>query len=189
MLGNKPNSREKIMSADKELHKQTSEKETRMVAIGGLVDFRERVTLLINELCTDTNVKNMNAIVEKLMSLQNHLKEAISYLRSPETKIPTQIISEEQKKDNTKILHPSENFLVRLRCSQFEDFVRKAYQSSKLSFKYEEEQKVIELCAINLNQYITYGGNFPKVNSILKPWLAQILNIPQEAITEGVLSP
>ena len=72
-----------------------------------------------------------------------------------------------------------------LNCKQWGDFEVLAMHAQNLSFSYEEDEKVLQVCAIKGNQMIRFTGAVPGFSIILKAWLSRQLNIPESNIVEG----
>ena len=77
---------------------------------------------------------------------------------------------------------------VVLRCKQWEDFQTLAAGAQTLSFNYKEEEKVFQADALKGSQIINYSGAIPKFSAVLKAYLSKQLNVPEQAILEGVLA-
>jgi hypothetical protein len=72
-----------------------------------------------------------------------------------------------------------------LRCSKWSDFQDLAMHPQKLTFSYEEAEKVFQTNAIKENQMIIYAGSIPNLSVIFKKWLSGLLNIDEQDILEG----
>jgi hypothetical protein len=53
---------------------------------------------------------------------------------------------------------------------------------------YREAEKTFQVDAVKDNQIITYSGELPKYNSLLKAWLSKQLNVPEKKALEGILA-
>ena len=77
---------------------------------------------------------------------------------------------------------------VIIRCKQWEDFQAAAWGAQTLSFMYREDDKTFQVDAVKDNQIMTYGGELPKYNLLLKSWLSNRLSVPEKKALEGVLA-
>ncbi len=83
---------------------------------------------------------------------------------------------------------PTSGPSVIFRCKQWEDFQALAQQAQTISFTYKENEHVFQADALKGNQVVTYSGEFPKMSSLLKIWLAKQLEVPEQKVLEGVLT-
>lgn len=153
---------------------------------------------LINELGSvtermgDTGVLNtkVEKVEERLSTLQNEITNLITYLSAPhETPLtPLQeTLPAPQKRENVPVKEERGPPVI-LRCKQWEDFQAAATGAQTLSFMYREEDKTFQADAVKDNQIVTYSGELPKYNLLLKSWLANQLGIPEKRTMEGVLA-
>lgn len=125
-------------------------------------------------------------VEERLATLQNEISNLITYLSaSPEAPaIPAQPVQEQRAQPIRAAQGPP----VILRCKQWKDFQTLAYQAQTLSFLYKEAEKTFQVDALKNNQIITYSGETPRQESLLKAWLSKQLDIPEKKILEGILA-
>lgn len=125
-------------------------------------------------------------VEERLTTLQNEIANLITYLStSPEAPaIPAQPVQEQR----TQPIRVAQGPPVILRCKQWKDFQTLAYQAQTLSFLYKEDEKTFQVDALKNNQVITYSGEIPKQESLLKSWLSKQLDVGEEKILEGILA-
>lgn len=151
---------------------------------------------LINELGTVTERMGdtgelsgkVEKVEERLTNLQNEITNLISYLSAPRegTSMPAARTPEhkENATSEKEIRGPS----VILRCKQWEDFQSLASQAQSASFLYKEAEKTFQVDALKNNQIITYSGELPKPNSMLRSWLARQLSMEEKRVLEGILA-
>jgi len=125
-------------------------------------------------------------VEERLATLQNEISNLITYLSaSPEAPvIPAQPVQEHRAQPIRAAQGPP----VILRCKQWKDFQTLAHQAQTLSFLYKEAEKTFQVDALKNNQIITYSGETPRQESLLKAWLSKQLDIPEKKILEGILA-
>lgn len=73
-----------------------------------------------------------------------------------------------------------------LNCKQWEDFKELAKNSQQLSFMLKEGS--FQVHALKDNRIITFSGDFPKLNLLLRTWLSTELISPVDKIFEGILT-
>ena len=155
---------------------------------------------LINELGSvtekmgDTGVLNtkVEKVEERLSTLQNEITNLITYLSAPhETPSPStplpQILPMPQKREEVQV-RETHGPTVTLRCKQWEDFQAIATGAQTLSFMYREDDKTFQADAVKDNQIMTYSGELPKYNLLLKSWLSNQLGVPEKRAMEGILA-
>jgi hypothetical protein len=77
---------------------------------------------------------------------------------------------------------------VIVRCKQWEDFKVLANHAETVSFLFKEAEKSFQADALKEGRVLTYNGEFPRDNRLLKLWLARELNVSEENVFEGVLA-
>ena len=77
---------------------------------------------------------------------------------------------------------------VIVRCKQWEDFKVLASHAETVSFLFKEAEKSFQADALKEGRVLTYNGEFPRDNRLLKFWLARELNVSEESVFEGVLA-
>jgi hypothetical protein len=134
-------------------------------------------------------------VEERLSTLQNEITNLITYLSapheapltsSPQPTSPQQVPAA-QKSEGLQV-RDAHGPAVTLRCKQWEDFQAIASEAQTLSFMYREDDKTFQVDAVKDNQIITYSGELPKYNWLLKAWLSKQLNVPEKKALEGVLA-
>jgi hypothetical protein len=127
-------------------------------------------------------------VEERLTTLQSEITNLITYLSASQESQPVTARLLEEKKiegpQGKEMRGPS----VILRCKLWEDFQTMATQAQTLSFMYREAEKAFQVDAVKDNQIITYSGQLPKENSMLKAWLSKQLDVPEKKILEGILA-
>jgi hypothetical protein len=153
---------------------------------------------LINELGSVTekmgDTGELSGKVERvegrLSTLQSEITNLITYLSAPrETpsapSSPPVPMVQTREALNTR---EARGIPVILRCKQWEDFQAMATEAQTLSFIFREPEKTFQVDAVKDNQIITYSGELPKWNGLLKAWLSKQLNISEKKVLEGVLA-
>ena len=77
---------------------------------------------------------------------------------------------------------------VIIRCRQWEDFRTLASGAETVSFLYKETDRSFQTDALKNGRVITYSGELPKDNELLRVWLSKELGIDAKKIFEGVLA-
>jgi hypothetical protein len=153
---------------------------------------------LINELGSVTEKmgdtgelsSKVERVEERLSTLQNEITNLITYLSAPHEVSPAsspQPVPATQKSEGLQV-RETRGPPVTLRCKQWEDFQGMAAEAQTLSFMYREAEKTFQVDAVKDNQIITYSGELPKYNSLLKAWLSKQLNVPEKKALEGILA-
>jgi len=153
---------------------------------------------LINELGSvtekmgDTGVLNtkVEKVEERLSTLQNEITNLITYLSAPhETPLTplTETLPAPQKSEAVHVKEAHGPPFI-LRCKQWEDFQAIATGAQTLSFMYREDDKTFQADAVKDNQIMTYSGELPKYNLLLKSWLSTQLGVPEKRTMEGILA-
>jgi hypothetical protein len=148
---------------------------------------------LINELGTVTASlgetgelsTKVEKVEERISGLQNEIGSLINYLATSPREAPA--LTETQKAEvmQASMVHGPP---VILRCKQWEDFQTLAFQAQTMSFMVKEAEKTFQADALKGNQIITYSGEIPKFEALLKMWLSKQLDVPEKKILEGVLA-
>jgi hypothetical protein len=153
---------------------------------------------LINELGSvtekmgDTGVLNtkVEKVEERLSTLQNEITNLITYLsaqhETPLTPL-TETLPAPQKLETVQVKEAHGPPVI-LRCKQWEDFQAMATGAETLSFMYREDDKTFQADAVKDNQIMTYSGELPKYNLLLKSWLSNQLGVPEKRTLEGILA-
>jgi hypothetical protein len=128
-------------------------------------------------------------VEERLSALQDEITNLITYLSVPQGAAPTSSphpITAVQKKED--VVRETREAPVIVRCKQWEDFQAMAVDAQTLSFMYQEAEKTFQVDALKNSQIITYSGELPKCDALLKAWLSKQLNVPEKRALEGVLA-
>ena len=153
---------------------------------------------LINELASVTekmgDTGELNAKVgrveERLSTLQSEITNLITYLsaphETPSISLP-QTMPAPQKHEDVQV-REAHGLPVIVRCKQWEDFQAIAAGAQTLSFMYREDDKTFQVDAVKDNQIMTYSGELPKYNLLLKSWLSNQLSVPEKKALEGILA-
>lgn len=129
-------------------------------------------------------------VEERLSTLQNEITNLITYLSAPHEARPTSSLPQPlplQKNEDVQVKEARGPPVI-LRCKQWEDFQSMAEGAQTLSFLYREAEKTFQVDAVKDGQIITYSGELPKYNSLLKAWLSKQLNVAEKKALEGVLA-
>jgi small-conductance mechanosensitive channel len=129
-------------------------------------------------------------VEERLSTLQNEITNLITYLSAPHETSPTlvpQMVPAPQKHEEVQIKEARGPPVI-LRCKQWEDFQAMAGEAQTLSFMYREADNTFQVDAVKDNQIMTYSGELPKHDLLLKAWLSRQLNVPEKKALEGVLA-
>lgn len=130
-------------------------------------------------------------VEERLSTLQNEITNLITYLSAPHETPPTsppQLPPAQAQKNEELQVKETRGLPVILRCKQWEDFQAVAEGAQTMSFMYREAEKTFQVDAVKDNQIITYSGELPKYNVLLKAWLSKQLNVPEKKTLEGILA-
>jgi len=146
----------------------------------------------VTERMGDTGALNakVEKVEERLSTLQNEITNLITYLSAPHGTPPTplqQTLPVPPKHEEVQV-REAHGPTVIIRCKQWEDFQAVAMGAQTLSFMYREDDKTFQVDAVKDNQIITYSGELPKYNLLLKSWLSNRLSIPERKALEGVLA-
>jgi hypothetical protein len=179
--------------------------ETLDFIVNVLKEHEKDLDKLINELGTVTeNLGNtgelsrkVETVEEKINGLQGEVANLITYL-SKQKEIPVvaqPFVGKEQPVSKPAMTAPAPFQAspamgppVILRCKQWEDFMNLAQNAHTLSFIPKEAERSFQADALKGNQIITYSGELPKLNALLKMWLSKQLTISEMQILEGVLT-
>ncbi len=130
-------------------------------------------------------------IEEKINTLQNDVSSLLKrFSSSPNGTQPAAANLPAAKNPQTE---PAQVGIVNgppllLQCKQWDDFRVMATQAQTVSFTFKENEKTLEVEALKNNQVITYNGENPKIQTLLKTWLSKELEISEKKIIEGVLA-
>jgi hypothetical protein len=128
-------------------------------------------------------------VEERLGALQDEITNLINYLSVPHEAQPAsspQPISVLQKKED--LVRETRGPPVIVRCKHWGDFQAMAVDAQTLSFMCREAEKTFQVDALKNGQIITYSGELPKSEALLKAWLSMQLNVPEKKALEGVLA-
>jgi hypothetical protein len=148
---------------------------------------------LINELGTTARALGdagelsckVEKVEERIGGLQNEISALIKYLSASHRKVPD--LAGEQKVGALETGLTSGPPVI-LRCKHWEDFKNLAFKAQTLSFMYKSAERTFQADALKGNQIITYSGELPKFEALLKIWLSKQLEIPEQKILEGILA-
>ncbi len=114
--------------------------------------------------------------MSKIEERAARLEEAIQNLKKLLLSLPNQE-TVQQEKNNPRV--PELNYVspLRLNCRQWEDFCNLAKEAQLLTFDYREAEKKFGVTAVKNGQTISYEGELPEPNLLLKHWLADQLQI------------
>ena len=128
-------------------------------------------------------------VEERLSTLQNEITNLITYLSAPHETPPTSPLQLPPAQKNEELqVNETRGLPVTLRCKQWEDFQAMAEGAQTMSFMYREAERTFQVDAIKGSQIITYSGELPKYNSLLKAWLSKQLSVPEKKTLEGILA-
>jgi len=128
---------------------------------------------------------------EKIGNLQKEMANLAEYLSNASKKASSTEIKEGKPLIQTApaasstVIQGEPNFV--LRCNQWIDFRNLAMHAKKLSFCYQESEKVFQANAITGNQMIIYVGVLPTFSRILKKWLSEEIGVNEQDVLEGFL--
>ncbi len=142
----------------------------------------------------DRLVNQLDTTLEQY-SESGELTEKIGNVEDRLTHIQTQIldliqlISGSQKEIRTPTTVSTQGGPpVTIRCRRWEDFRNLAAQAETISYLYKDTEKTFQADALKNGRILTYTGQLPQSNNLLKTWLSKSLNIPEEKIFEGTLT-
>ena len=75
-----------------------------------------------------------------------------------------------------------------VRCKNWEDFKAQAAGPEAISFLYRPEDKAFQVDALKNGRIYTFSGPIPSDVTLLKCWLAKLLNADESRVVEGVLA-
>jgi hypothetical protein len=121
---------------------------------------------------------------EKINRLQKeiyHLKGCVSTVANaaPTIGIKTDVVAEEIPRKLAAVL----------RCNQWGDFQNSALQADTMTFDYDEKEKTFRVNALKGNQVMTFNGKAPSLETLLKVWLHEQLEIADLASVVGSSDP
>jgi len=122
--------------------------------------------------------EKIEKIEERLTHIQNEIANIMNYVSGVE-KRPVEI-----EKVATQVKGPP----VIIRCRQWADFKTLASGAETVSFLYRETDKSFQADALKNGKVITYSGELPKDDELLRTWLSKELDISLNKIFEGVLA-
>jgi hypothetical protein len=124
-------------------------------------------------------------IEERISGLQKDINGLVGYLSTSGKETPASTSDQKEEVVQPNMINGPP---VILRCKQWEDFQTLAFQAQTLSFMYKDADRTFQVDALKGNQIVTYNGELPKFASLLKMWLSNQLQIPENRILEGVLA-
>jgi hypothetical protein len=77
---------------------------------------------------------------------------------------------------------------VTVKCIQWEDFKNLARGAENVSYLFKETEKTFQADAVVNGKVISYTGEFPNNNQLLKLWISKELEMAEKDVFEGVLS-
>jgi len=107
----------------------------------------------------------------RLTTLQNEITNLIKYISSPREAPPY-----------------SHGPPVIVKCKQWEDFKTLAIGAETVSYQFKETEKTFQADALKNGKVLSYTGEYPQNDKLLKIWLSKELNVTEEKIFEGVLA-
>jgi len=113
----------------------------------------------------------IEAVEERLSSLQTEISELIKFISSPR-----------------EAMVYAHGPAVIVRCKQWEDFKVLATGAETVSFLFREAEKTFQADALKGGRVLTYSGEFPRDTRLLKIWLAKELDVAEDKVFEGVLA-
>ena len=140
---------------------------------------------LIGELSTVTSSvgqtgemgDKIDRVEERLSTLQNEIAGLVNTFSSPGNQ-PSPVLA------TTPLKGPP----VIVRCKQWDDFKTLAKGADTVSFLFRETEKGFQADALKNGRVLTYSGELPKDEKLLKLWLARELKVDEDQIFEGILA-
>ena len=120
--------------------------------------------------------EKIEKIEERLASIQSEIANIVNY------------VSTERKTVEIEKLAQVKGPPVIVRCRRWEDFKTLASGAETVSFLYRETDKSFQADALKNGKVITYSGELPKDDELLKVWLSKELGVSLSRIFEGVLA-
>jgi hypothetical protein len=77
---------------------------------------------------------------------------------------------------------------VTVKCIQWEDFKNLARGAENVSYLFKETEKTFQADAVVNGKVISYTGEIPNNNKLLKLWISKELEMAEKDVFEGVLS-
>jgi len=165
--------------------------------INVLKEHEQNLDRSIDQLATVTEqiggTEELNVKLEKAEEkLNNLLKEVANIVgnlpKAAKETSPTAGKERELRSQTTFFESPTEvhgGLSLILHCKTWEDFQTLATHAQKLTFSYEEGERVFQANALKGNQMFTYAGALPIFSLILKIWLSKQFDISEQNILEG----
>jgi hypothetical protein len=149
--------------------------------INALKEHEDQFDQLIAQLCTiredqTNNVAKLNSKFSEFTEKINRLQKGIFNLKGCVSSVANADAAIEIKNDVFK-KKTSPKLAVVLRCSQWADFQNSALQPDTLTFDYIEKEKTFRANALKGNQVVTFSGQTPSLETLLKVWLHEQLEI------------
>ncbi|MFW6110449.1 MAG: hypothetical protein ACOC6H_00240 [Thermoproteota archaeon] len=131
---------------------------------------------------TEDLCREVENVEGKLATLQEEVTNLITYVsNSPRPQLEE---IKEGKSNVQRIRGPP----TILSCKRWEDFCNLALRSKILSFLIQEEGNKLQVDGLKDNRIITYSGEPPEQDVLLRTWLSRELDIPEKKILEGTLA-
>ncbi len=121
-------------------------------------------------------IKALNERLSKIEEKAASLEEAIQHLKRLLLS-PSNPKTVQQERNNPRVPELAFVFPLRMNCGQWEDFCNLAKEAQLLTFDYREAEKKFGVTAVKNGQTISYEGELPEPNLLLKHWLANQLQI------------
>jgi seryl-tRNA synthetase len=128
----------------------------------------------------------LEKIHKKLDNLETEISNITKRLpNQPREKAPIQTDAT-QKLQNDAIQTNTPNMLAAvIHCAKWEDFQLLAAEAQIISFKFLDNQKILEMNALKDNKIVTYSGELPKLSEMLRMWLSKKLDVSETRVLEG----
>jgi hypothetical protein len=134
----------------------------------------------------------LEKVEQRLNGLQSEITNLITYLSGSHgaqtfpASQPVNVSAPQRQETSTfRELHGPP---VIVRCKQWEDFSSVASGAQTVSFMYRDSDKTFQVDAVKDDQIVTYSGDVPKPNLLLRSWLSRQLGVPERKAVEGVLA-
>jgi ABC-type transporter Mla subunit MlaD len=160
-----------------------------------LVEHEKNLDQLINGLSTVIGQLNknekingqMDMLFDKIMHTEKQITDFVNELQADPPENATPALVKDTTLEAKTVLVAQESPRTTLRCVQWKDFQKLAYQAQTVTFNLKEGENTFEVYALKNSQLITYVGLISQLSSSLKVWLARQVNISEEFVFEGSL--
>lgn len=147
--------------------------------INVLKEHEKDLDRLINQLGTITEslgetgeiTIKIEKIEDRITNLQDEITNLIKHLNAP--------------RDVQSYTHGA---AVTIKCRQWEDFKNIASGAETVSYIFKDSEKIFEADAVVNGKIVSYTGELPNDNQLLKLWLSKELAVDEKDVFEGVLS-